>query len=104
MQGLRTTYPYIVIDTPPVAAVADALSFATLVDGVVVVAGAEMVPRRAVRTTIERIAATGTRVLGVVLNRAQIDRHTYYYRHAYVHYYGSYQPQTSTSGHTTGPS
>jgi polysaccharide biosynthesis transport protein len=88
--GLRDVYNWIVIDTPPIAAVADALILARCTDGVVVVVGAEMVPRAAVRHTLERVAESGARILGMVLNRAQINRHGYYYGRYYGHYYGQY--------------
>jgi len=93
IQGLRNVYNWIVIDTPPVAAVADALILARATDGVVVVVGAEMVPRGAVRHTLERVNEAGARILGVVLNRAQTRRRSYYgryYGHYYGHYYGRY--------------
>jgi len=92
MKGL---YNWILIDTPPMGAVADALSLASFADGVVVVAGAEMVPRKAVRHTLERIAEAGARALGIVLNRAQIEKHAYYYGHYYGHYYGDYSHRQS---------
>jgi succinoglycan biosynthesis transport protein ExoP len=87
---LRKHYDWIVIDTPPVGAVSDPLILASLTDGVIVVAGAEMVPRKAVLHTLERVHETGARILGVVLNRAQIEKHAYYYSHYYGHYYGEY--------------
>jgi succinoglycan biosynthesis transport protein ExoP len=90
LQGLRGFYDWIVLDTPPVGPVAEALILAPLTDGVVVVVGAEMVPQNAVRHTLERIVETGARVLGVVLNRAQVEKHSYYYGRYYGHYYGSY--------------
>jgi capsular exopolysaccharide synthesis family protein len=90
LDGLRKFYDWIVIDSPPVGAVAEPLILAPLVDGVIVVAGAEMVPRKAVIHSLERIGETGARILGVVLNRAQIEKHSYYYSHYYGHYYGSY--------------
>lgn len=101
LSGLRGFYNWIVIDTPPVAAVADALIVARCTDGVVVVAGAEMVPRGAVRHTLERVAESGARVLGVVLNRAQMRRRGSYYGRYYGHYYGHYYgryPQEAQSG------
>lgn len=91
LDGLRGIYTWIIIDTPPVGAVAEALTLAPLADGVIVVAGAEMVPRKAVAHTLERIHATSARILGVVLNRAQVEKHSYYYGHYYGHYYGRYQ-------------
>lgn len=102
LDGLRGLYNWIVIDSPPVAAVADALILTRVTDGVVIVVGAEMVPRSAVSQTIERISETGARVLGLVLNRAVFDRQSYYYGsyygryygHYYGHYYGRYGPAT----------
>jgi capsular exopolysaccharide synthesis family protein len=93
LQGLRGFYDWIVLDTPPVGPVAEALILAPLTDGVVVVVGAEMVPKNAVRHTLQRIAETGARVLGAVLNRAQVEKHSYYYGRYYGHYYGSYYGQ-----------
>lgn len=89
LEGLRGFYNWIVLDTPPVGAVAEALILAPISDGVVVVAGAEMVPRNAVRNTLDRVAETGARILGVALNRVQVEKHAYYYGH-YGHYYGRY--------------
>jgi succinoglycan biosynthesis transport protein ExoP len=88
LDELRLAYDWIVIDSPPVGAVAEPLLLAPLMDGVVIVVGAEMVPRKAVRETINRIGRTGARILGVVLNRAQVEKHAYYYGHYYGHYYG----------------
>jgi capsular exopolysaccharide synthesis family protein len=88
LDTLRKSYDWIVIDTPPVGAVSEPLILAPVTDGVIVVTGAEMVPRKAVLHTLERIHDTGARILGIVLNRAQVDKHAYYYSHYYGHYYG----------------
>ena len=76
---------------------AEPLILAPLTDGVVVVAGAEMVPRKALHT-LERIHDTGARILGVVLNRAQVEKHSYYYSHYYGHYTSHYYGKRSSSG------
>ena len=89
LEGLRGQFAWIVIDSPPVAAVTEPLMLAPLADGVVVVVGAEMVPREAARHTLERIAETGARILGVVLNRAPLEKYAYY-GHYHAHYYGTY--------------
>jgi capsular exopolysaccharide synthesis family protein len=88
LDELRRSYDWIVVDSPPVGAVAEPLLLSPLVDGVVMVVGAEMVPRKAVRESLDRVRGTGARVLGVVLNRAQVEKHSYYYGHYYGHYYG----------------
>jgi capsular exopolysaccharide synthesis family protein len=90
LDALKGRFDWIVLDTPPVGAVSEALVLGSLTDGVIVVAGAEMVPRKAVAHTVERIGETGCRVLGVILNRAQVNKHSYYYGRYYGHYYGHY--------------
>jgi capsular exopolysaccharide synthesis family protein len=90
LAAARPLYRWVVIDTSPVGAVADALVTAPAADGVLVVTGAETVPRAAVRRTLERLAESGARVLGVVLNRARVDRHAHEYQHHYGHGYGAY--------------
>jgi capsular exopolysaccharide synthesis family protein len=90
LEAARRAYRWVVLDTSPVGAVADALVMAPAADGVVVVAGAETVPRAAVRRTLERLAGSGARVLGVVLNRARVDLHSHDYQHHYGHGYGAY--------------
>jgi capsular exopolysaccharide synthesis family protein len=94
IEALRGFYSWIVIDSPPIGAVADALVLSPMVDGAMVVVGAEMVPRKAVRHTVERVIESGTRVLGVVLNRARAERHSYYYSHHYGHDYASYHQES----------
>jgi capsular exopolysaccharide synthesis family protein len=97
LDELRGHYAWIVIDTPPVGAVAEALMLAPFADGVILVAGAEMVPRKAVRRTAERFLETGARLLGVVLNRARVDRHPYYYSGYYGHEYGRHVRDANSS-------
>jgi capsular exopolysaccharide synthesis family protein len=98
LEGLRGFYDWIVLDTPPVGPVAEALILGPLADGVVVVVGAEMVPRNGVRYTLERVKETGARLLGVVLNRAQVEKHSYYYGRNYGHHYGSYYGRDEQTG------
>jgi capsular exopolysaccharide synthesis family protein len=98
LEELRKRFDWIVIDSPPMGAVSDALVLAPLVDGTIVVAGAEMVPRRAVQQTVERLKAANARILGVVLNRARFERHSYYYSRYYGNYYGEYYGDKTASG------
>ncbi|MET0554920.1 MAG: polysaccharide biosynthesis tyrosine autokinase [Vicinamibacteria bacterium] len=76
---LRGSYDRIVVDTPPVGAVADALVLAPLVDGVLVVARSGKVTRDAVARVLSRLTQARGRVLGIVLNRARPERHAYDY-------------------------
>jgi capsular exopolysaccharide synthesis family protein len=90
LDGLRQRYTWLILDTPPVAAVADPLVLASHADGVLMVAGAEMASRGTVREALQQVASTGARLLGVLLNRAHLERHRYYYG-AYHRVRGQYQ-------------
>jgi polysaccharide biosynthesis transport protein len=90
LAAARGLYRWVVVDTSPVGAVSDPLVLAPRADGVVVVAAADTTPRAAVRRTLDRLADSGARVLGVVLNRARVDRHAHEYQHHYGHGYGAY--------------
>lgn len=93
---LRGTYDRIVVDTPPVGAVADALVMAPLADGVLVVARAGKVTRDAVARVLDRIDQARGRVLGIVLNRARPARHAYDYGPPYAPAaYGGARPEAA---------
>jgi Mrp family chromosome partitioning ATPase len=78
LDQLRASYDWIILDTPPVAAVADPLILAPHADGVVLVAGAEMASRAVVREALHQVTATGARALGILLNRAHLRKTSYY--------------------------
>ncbi|MFT3877005.1 MAG: polysaccharide biosynthesis tyrosine autokinase [Propioniciclava sp.] len=66
----RGEYDAVIIDTPPVLPVSDAMWLAPSSDGVILVARASKTPSRAIRAALSAMAATGTAVLGLVLNGA----------------------------------
>ena len=87
MRGLLATlsesFDMIIIDTPPVLAVADAVALGPLVDGVVLVVGAGTTDRHAVEQAVGHLRSGGARVVGAVLNdsRGEVERyggHEYY--------------------------
>jgi succinoglycan biosynthesis transport protein ExoP len=93
---LRGAYDRIVVDTPPVGAVADALVLAPLADGVLLVARSGKVARDAVARVLERLTQARGRVLGIVLNRARPERHAYDYGPPFVPaVYGGARPSAA---------
>ncbi|MDQ1576677.1 MAG: tyrosine-protein kinase [Microbacteriaceae bacterium] len=66
---LKAKYDVVVIDTPPMTAVADAAILARLVDGALIVADRTRVHRPQLVQTTDSLAKSGVRVLGVVFNR-----------------------------------
>jgi capsular exopolysaccharide synthesis family protein len=87
-----TTGPFdwVIIDTPPVLAVTDAVVLAPLVHSVSFVVGAEMTRWRLAERAIETLQAGHPRSIAAILNRVDFDRNRYYYSRYYGHQYKSY--------------
>jgi polysaccharide biosynthesis transport protein len=83
-------FDWIIIDTPPVLAVTDAVVLAPLVTGVTFVIGAEMTRRRLAERAVETIMSTRPKQFAVVLNRIDFARNRYYYSRHYGHQYKNY--------------
>jgi capsular exopolysaccharide synthesis family protein len=80
---------YVIVDSSPVLAVADALTLSIQVDGVVLVACAGTLPRRRLEQTLRRLSDVNANVLGVVLNREKAGSDGYGFP-----YYASYTDQS----------
>jgi succinoglycan biosynthesis transport protein ExoP len=83
-------FDWIVLDTPPVLAVTDAVVLAGIVSAVVFVVGSEMTRRVHAERALATLRAGKPRSIGVVLNRVDFDRNKYYYSRYYGYNYRSY--------------
>ncbi len=83
-------FDWVIIDTPPVLAVTDAVILAPLVHSVSFVVGAEMTRWRLAERAIETLQAGHPRSIAAILNRVDFDRNHYYYSRYYGHQYKSY--------------
>jgi capsular exopolysaccharide synthesis family protein len=90
LRALRSHYDWVIVDTPPVLAMADTPVLCPVVDGVVLVVAAESSGRPAVHRAIDQILSVGGKVVGVVLNKVDLERNAYYYGQYYGEYYRSY--------------
>jgi capsular exopolysaccharide synthesis family protein len=88
-------FDWIVIDTPPVLAVTDAVILAPLVSGVAFVVGAEMTRRRLAERALETIMAAPPKSAAVVLNKVDFARNKYYYSRYYGHQYKNYYAEAA---------
>jgi polysaccharide biosynthesis transport protein len=80
VRGLEFQRDVVVIDTPPVQAVTDALSVSAHASGVIIVVESGKTNADQVRAVIESLQKVGAKVLGVVLNKAtQRSMRSYYY-------------------------
>ena len=86
---LRKRYTRIIIDSPPITAVTDAVILAKAVDGVVLVIRAGQTVREVAKNSVHQLQSVGGNILGAVLNAVDIgkDKYYYYYYYQYYHYY-----------------
>ncbi|HXH05546.1 MAG TPA: polysaccharide biosynthesis tyrosine autokinase [Vicinamibacterales bacterium] len=90
-------FDWVIIDTPPVLAVTDAVILAPRVTGVVFVVGAEMTRRVHASRAIETLQTSRPRIAGVVLNRVDFDRNRYYYSRYYGYQYKGYYSRAAAA-------
>jgi capsular exopolysaccharide synthesis family protein len=92
-------FDWVIIDTPPVLAVTDAVIIAPYVSGLVFVVGSEMTRRAHAERAIETIQSGRPNIIGAVLNRVDLNRNKYYYSryygYHYKNYYGSETPSAT---------
>ncbi len=88
IEVLRKNYQRIVIDSPPITAVTDALVLSQFADGVVLVIRAGDTPRQVVQNGLQQLRSVNSRILGAVLNGVDTGRDSYYYYQYYYYYYG----------------
>jgi len=85
LSTLSDSADYVILDTPPVLLVADALSIASRVDGVVVVARTNSTTSDEAREVRQLLDRVGARLIGVVVGGVKPTK-SYRYRYGY---YGS---------------
>jgi succinoglycan biosynthesis transport protein ExoP len=88
IESFRKSFDFIVIDSPPVGPVVDAVIISQLADKVVYVVRWSSTAREIVKHSIERVS-TDKKVAGVVFNHVNDKRAQRYGKHAYSYYYSS---------------
>ena len=79
-------YDMVLIDTPPIIAVTDAAILAQEVDGVILVLASGEVNKEYAQRAKELLDKVGAKILGAVLNKADMNTSEHYY---YYYYHGS---------------
>jgi capsular exopolysaccharide synthesis family protein len=96
LRDLRKRFKFVVIDSPPVLPVTDAMILSTLVDGVVFVVESGATVRGAVTRARKILHNVGANVLGIVLNKVDV-RHDGYYADYGSYYYQSADPERAVN-------
>jgi polysaccharide biosynthesis transport protein len=87
----RTSYDYVLLDSPPLGLVSDSLSVGELADGVLLVVRDRVTAKGTLRLVLDRLQPLRSKVLGLVFNAEQIDSAGYggyHYRYGYQYGYG----------------
>ncbi|RYG71283.1 polysaccharide biosynthesis tyrosine autokinase, partial [bacterium] len=93
IKQLESIFDYVIIDAPPALMLADAQIIATMADGILLVVSCQEAKRAAVERASEVMAQTGTKVVGMILNKFTDDQGGYGY---YGYRYGDYSAYLST--------
>ena len=88
---LAAEFDVVLIDTPPVGVIVDAVALAKFCDGALMVVGYGQGKQREIGDVVKTIEQTGCKVLGAVLNDVRFkklsNRHYYYSSKRYAGYY-----------------
>jgi len=98
--ALRDRFDLVIIDSPPVLPVADAMILTAYADAVLVLAAASQTRRGELRRTAEKLAQANARVIGLVLNKVSTQNGYDGYGHPYG--YPSKAPLAEVGRHATG--
>jgi capsular exopolysaccharide synthesis family protein len=89
---LRDSYDYVLLDSPPVMAVADARVIGKLADKTLFVVRWNKTPRKVARTALDQLIKGGTDIAGVVLQQVDLKRYGRFGQggSGYYYHYGRY--------------
>lgn len=90
MPVVKNTFDYILIDTPPLSNVIDAAVVAKASDGSVLVIASDSNSRTEAKNVAEQLKAANPNLLGVVLNKVDVRRGSYYGKYGSYGKYGGY--------------
>ena len=91
IQAAAQKFDFILIDTPPLMAVADPLIIAPLADGVILVLKGGGISPDMLKRSKKSLEMVHARILGVICNNVDLNRGNYHY------YYAQYQGYESAS-------
>jgi capsular exopolysaccharide synthesis family protein len=88
IDALRKGYQHILIDSPPITAVTDAVLLSQACDSVLLIIRAGVTPKPLVRHGVEQLHAVNAHIMGAVLNGIGTGKDSYCDYPYYSYYYG----------------
>jgi len=96
LDAVSAEYDYVILDSPPVLAMADAVILGSQVDSVLLITSAGSIRRGDLREAIKRMRETTAHILGIALNRLDPSKNNYYT------YYNEYEVLEEFGGPPNG--
>ncbi len=100
---LRELYQFIIIDSPPAVALADAAVLSVMSDGVILVFHGRKTTTASARQLIARLDGVHAPVLGVILNSVDLQNPEYAFYSHYGSYYAHGDQNVAEDGDGNGP-
>jgi capsular exopolysaccharide synthesis family protein len=98
LQEMEQRFDRVIIDSPPVSVVADAVVMATNVDGTLMVLKAGQTSRDLAKQAVRQLVDVKAHLFGAVLNDLDLENQKYgqyYYYYQYGYYYGDRNARAS---------
>ena len=107
LERAKEDFDMVLIDSPPLIAVTDAVILSTKVDGLILVVSSGFVNRREVSRAVSILDNVKSHILGVLINGLDIKRiygsyYYYYHYYQYYYYYSSSRSKKGSRSKTTG--
>jgi capsular exopolysaccharide synthesis family protein len=96
VEELRGLYDFVILDSPPVLPVTDAVVLGREADGVVLVVKGYDTPRELVRRARDQLLHANVHLLGAVVNNVDLNWGDHYFYNRYYGYGGYYGPAETT--------
>lgn len=99
LQEMKSHFDYIIIDTPPLLAVADGQIISSMADGVLLVVESKKTPKDSVLKSKDLLINANANILGIILNKCEIsNKKGYGYGYGYYYGYGQTSRDNKPSG------
>ena len=103
LEVLGREYDYVLIDTPPILPVTDAAVMAAKVDGVIMLTAWGNINPEVARDAKARLVQAGANIIGVILNKVEVNTpgngYGYGYGYGYYYYYGNEEKDEGEKKH-----
>ncbi len=103
LASMVVEFDLVIVDSPPLMPVTDAMLLSTMVDGVVLVVNSKKTAKQLARAALARLEFARAKLFGVLLNEVDVNSPHYRYYSSYHGGYGDYHPYTSDPADQADP-